>query len=37
MKIVQAQTLDAGPKVLPPKWTFSHWRWRDNHNDEDTY
>lgn len=37
MEIVKAHTMDAGPQILPPKWTFSHWRWRDNHNDEDTY
>ena len=36
-EIVKSYTLDAGPPVVPPKWAFTHWRWRDNHTNEDTY
>jgi len=30
-EIVKAHALDAGPPFLPPKWSFSSWRWRDEH------
>ena len=36
-EIVNAHTQDAGPPITPPKWTFSHWRWRDNHTDQKKY
>ena len=29
--VVSAHALDAGPPILPPKWAFSPWRWRDEH------
>jgi len=35
--IVRAHTLDAGPPVLPPEWTYGHWRWRDEHRHRETY
>jgi alpha-glucosidase (family GH31 glycosyl hydrolase) len=37
MEIVKAHTMDAGPQWMPPKWAFSHWRWRDNNGNEETY
>ena len=30
-QIVRMHALEAGPPVLPPKWAFTHWRWRDDH------
>lgn len=30
-RLVRAHALDAGPPLLPPKWAFSPWRWRDEH------
>lgn len=27
--IVRAHALEAGPPVLPPRWVYSPWRWRD--------
>ena len=27
--LVQAHALDAGPPLLPPKWMYGTWRWRD--------
>jgi alpha-glucosidase (family GH31 glycosyl hydrolase) len=30
--LVKAHALDAGPPVLPPKWTYTPWRWRDEHS-----
>ncbi|MEY4386536.1 MAG: hypothetical protein RLY20_1819 [Verrucomicrobiota bacterium] len=35
--IVQAHALDAGPPILPPKWMFSPWRWRDEHKMRTNY
>lgn len=26
-----------GYSILPPKWVFGPWRWRDNHEHKDTY
>jgi alpha-D-xyloside xylohydrolase len=31
-KLIAAHALDAGPPVLPPKWTYLPWRWRDEHS-----
>jgi alpha-glucosidase (family GH31 glycosyl hydrolase) len=28
-ELVRAHALDAGPPLLPPKWIYSPWRWRD--------
>jgi len=36
-KIVQDHTLETGPPVLPPKWAFEPYRWRDTHNNRDDY
>jgi alpha-D-xyloside xylohydrolase len=35
--LVRAHALDAGPPVLPPKWMYSPWRWRDEHKQRATY
>lgn len=36
-EIVKAHSLNVGPTVLPPKWAFLPWRWRDNHTHNNTY
>ncbi len=35
--LVRAHALDAGPPILPPKWMYSPWRWRDEHTERSTY
>jgi alpha-D-xyloside xylohydrolase len=35
--LVQAHALDAGPPLLPPKWLYLPWRWRDEHTQRETY
>lgn len=30
-EIIKAHTLHVGPPILPPKWAFLPYRWRDNH------
>src|SRR5688572_4499191 len=35
--LVRAHALEAGPPVLPPKWTYRTWRWRDEHTQRATY
>ncbi|MCX7722219.1 MAG: alpha-glucosidase [Verrucomicrobiae bacterium] len=35
--IVCAHALDAGPPVLPPKWIYRPWRWRDEHTHRTNY
>jgi alpha-glucosidase (family GH31 glycosyl hydrolase) len=30
-EIVKAHAVDAGLPILPPKWMFTPWRWRDEH------
>ncbi|MFA5422995.1 MAG: TIM-barrel domain-containing protein [Phycisphaerae bacterium] len=37
MAIVSAHSLNVGPTILPPRWAFSSWRWRDNHINQKTY
>lgn len=37
MEIVSDHSLNVGPSILPPKWAFSCWRWRDNHTNKHTY
>lgn len=32
MELVREHALDAGPPVLPPKWMYTPWRWRDEHS-----
>ncbi len=35
--LVRAHAMEAGPPVLPPKWTFRPWRWRDEHTQRAKY
>lgn len=35
--IVKAHSLHVGPTIIPPRWAFLPWRWRDNHNNLKTY
>jgi alpha-D-xyloside xylohydrolase len=35
--LVRAHAMDAGPPVLPPKWMYTPWRWRDEHTQRSTY
>ena len=35
--LVTEHALDAGAPFLPPKWMFSPWRWRDEHEQRPTY
>ena len=35
--LVRAHAMDAGPPVLPPKWMYGPWRWRDEHTQRMTY
>jgi alpha-glucosidase (family GH31 glycosyl hydrolase) len=35
--IVKQHTLNSGPVLVPPKWAFQPWRWRDNHVHLDEY
>lgn len=37
MEIVSAHSFNVGPSILPPKWAFSCWRWRDNHRNKENY
>ncbi len=36
-RLVAAHALEAGPPVLPPRWTYLPWRWRDEHTHRKTY
>jgi alpha-D-xyloside xylohydrolase len=35
--LVRAHAMEAGPPVLPPKWTYRPWRWRDEHTHRAAY
>jgi alpha-glucosidase (family GH31 glycosyl hydrolase) len=35
--LVRAHAMEAGPPVLPPKWMFTPWRWRDEHTQRTSY
>ncbi len=35
--LVRAHAMDTGPPVLPPKWMFTPWRWRDEHTHRRAY
>lgn len=35
--LVQKHSKKVGPSIVPPKWAFTHIRWRDNHDNFDTY
>jgi alpha-glucosidase (family GH31 glycosyl hydrolase) len=37
MELVRAHALDSGPPILPPRWTFTPWRWRDEHTQREKY
>jgi alpha-glucosidase (family GH31 glycosyl hydrolase) len=32
MDLVRQHAMDVGPPILPPKWMYSPWRWRDEHS-----
>jgi alpha-glucosidase (family GH31 glycosyl hydrolase) len=36
-EIVREHAVDAGLPILPPKWMFMPWRWRDEHTQRATY
>ncbi len=36
-ELVKAHSLNVGPTIVPPKWIFRPWRWRDNHTNRKTY
>ncbi len=36
-KLIQRHSLHVGPTILPPKWAFTHWRWRDDHTQREEY
>lgn len=35
--LIVDHALDAGPPILPPKWMYTPWRWRDEHVHRTTY
>lgn len=35
--LVRAHALDVGPPLLPPKWIYTPWRWRDEHRQRTNY
>jgi len=35
--IVRAHAMESGPPILPPKWAFTPFRWRDEHSNQPTY
>ncbi|MFA9388562.1 MAG: glycoside hydrolase family 31 protein [Prolixibacteraceae bacterium] len=36
-ELVMAHSLHVGPTIVPPKWAFLPWRWRDNHENMKNY
>ncbi len=34
---VKKHAIEVGPPFVPPKWAFSHWRWRDDHTNREKY
>ncbi len=36
-ELVKEHALDAGPPLVPPRWVFTPWRWRDNNYEHPTY
>lgn len=36
-RLIQRHSLNVGPTILPPKWVFTHWRWRDDHTHREEY
>ncbi len=37
MELVKAHALYTGPTIVPPKWSFLPWRWRDEHSNRKKY
>jgi alpha-glucosidase (family GH31 glycosyl hydrolase) len=37
VQLVRTHAMEAGPPVLPPKWMYVPWRWRDEHTQRATY
>lgn len=35
--LVMAHSTDVGHPILPPKWMFTPWRWRDEHKQREKY
>lgn len=35
--LVKTNSLRVGPTILPPRWVFRPWRWRDEHVNRETY
>jgi alpha-D-xyloside xylohydrolase len=35
--IVQKHALESGPSIVPPRWAYGQWRWRDEHKNLKTY
>ena len=36
-QLIREHAVDAGPPVLPPKWIYGPWRWRDEHRIRSEY
>jgi len=36
-ELVKAHSLNVGPTIVPPKWIFGPWRWRNNHTNRKNY
>ncbi len=36
-EIVTQHSMDVGAPILPPKWMFTPWRWRDEHTQRTAY
>ncbi|HPR33443.1 MAG TPA: glycoside hydrolase family 31 protein, partial [Prolixibacteraceae bacterium] len=36
-EMVKAHSLHVGPTIVPPRWAFLPWRWRDNHENRANY
>ena len=37
MELVEHHSLRVGPSLIPPKWVFGQWRWRDEHYIQSEY
>ncbi len=36
-QLIREHAIDAGPPVMPPKWIYMPWRWRDEHRIRSEY
>ena len=36
-EVVKAHSLNVGPTIVPPRWIFGPWRWRNTHTHRKTY